>query len=348
MKHQKWAIRLRHLIASLTLLTLGGCGDSSGPKVQEDLGVQLLPIGFYNNGLIWTRDGTELVYKTPGDGPNTSALKAVNVSTLAVRQLVAPGTFISTVLRSGIGERIYFGIPPTGDPPNFRVSRVHPVSGVVESLITTLYTGDDDFMEISADERFLAIGRLLFDLQTGAQTSLPPGLPFGFSPDGTKLLYYLDVAGASTPSPTLISTADGSYQPLHSTGYFHLAHRWEGNSPQLLRTDSEFISGNNYTVRLSEIDGVTGVTRDIAQFSTTGYTDPYAVNWSFDGRTLAAWIQQDSRTNLYVIRSGNVPTLVASVTGPPGPPVFSPSGSSIAYFYYHPNGRWSVYMKSGI
>jgi hypothetical protein len=342
---------MRWLIAPFVLIAIAGCSDSSGPGEPEDLGVLLLPSGFYD-GLTWTRDGTELVYiKTPADGPGTSALNAVNVSTLAVRQLVAPGTYISSVFRTGTGEWIYFGILPISGG-NDQVSRVHPVSGIVEPLISTLATGYDVSMLISPDERFLVTGRRLFDLQTGAVTNLPPGVAAGFSPDGTKLLYYLEVPGTSNSVPTLISSADGSFQTLHSAGYLQLAHRWEGNSPQLLMTEFELSGGrNNYTYRISEMDGLSGSTRDIAQFSTTGYTSPYDMNWSADERTLAAWVNQ-GRKNLYVIRSGSDPVRVVSATPPPeagplGRPVLSPSGNSVAYYYYHPDDRRSLYLVSG-
>ena len=353
---------MRWLIAPLVLIAIAGCGDSSGPGEPEDLGVLLVPnvsAGYYFANPVWTHDGTELVYvnaSTIGSS-NITVLNAVDISTRVVRQLVA-SEFITKVVRSGAAERIYFGTALVSDP-NFRISRVNPTSGAAEILMTTSQNGYDEFMEVSADERFLARSQRLYDLQTGAQTNLPPGKPFGFSPDGTQLLYYVEQPGTST-QPALISTVDGSSQTLHSTGYFHLAHRWEGNSPQLLMTESKFIGGrSNYTYRIFEIDGLSGATHDIAQFSTTDSQNPYSVNWSADGRTLALWIHQGeiadgtSRTNLYIIRTGSAPTLVASATpsfegGPPGTPVLSPSGNSVAYFYYHPNERRSLYLKSGI
>lgn len=340
----------RCLIASIALFTVTACGDSSGPGEPDNPGVAVVPMTVGGpRHLVWTRDGTELVFS------DFSALNAVGISSHTVRRL-DPSPVIISVVRHSAGERIYFGTALTSDP-NFRVSRVNPSSGAVEILMTISAASDDDFMEVSADERFLVMGRRLFDLQTGSQINLPRGKPFGFSPDGTKLLYDLDVPGVSTPSPSLISTADGSSQALHSTGYFHLAHRWEGNSPQLLKADFELKNGFYDKVRLSEIDGLTGVSRDIAQLSTTaGYF--YNTNWSSDGRTLGTWVNQGSiadgtnRTNLYVIRAGGGPVLVASITpplmaGPPGPPVFSPSGNSLAYFYYLANSR-SLYVKSGI
>jgi hypothetical protein len=124
--------------------------------------------------------------------------------------------------------------------------------------------------------------------------------------------------------------------------------------------DFDLTGGNRYTVRVSEIDGVSGVTRDIAQFAETpGFLGLSAARWSADGQALAIWVRQGliekgtDRTNLYVIRPPGVPTLVASATpgladASVGPPVFSPSGNSVAYFYYHEGGLRSIYLKSGI
>jgi hypothetical protein len=130
-------------------------------------------------------------------------------------------------------------------------------------------------------------GRGLYDLQTGTRIDLPAGIPLDFSPDKTQLLYLVDQTTTSIQSAALISTADGSSQALHSTDYFLLAHRWEGNSPQLLSSALDLGSG----VRLYELDGLTGTRRDVAQFtnSISGYT--YA-NWSPDGQRLAVWIRE--------------------------------------------------------
>jgi hypothetical protein len=151
----------------------------------------------------------------------------------------------------------------------------------------------------------------------------------------------------SSQSATVISTADGSSQPLHSTDYFLLAHRWEGNSPQLLSSVIDLGGG----VRLYEVDGLTGTRRDIAQFNNSTSSYIYA-NWSPDGQKLAAWIQEGfgetRRTNLRIIRPGISPAIVATIHGDPGLPVFSPNGNSVAYFYYHQNDTRSVYLKSGI
>jgi hypothetical protein len=282
----------------------------------------------------------------------SNALSAVSVSTHTVRLLDAsPSTTILTLC--GAGERIYFGasVAPSGSTTtNFRVSRVNPTAGAVEILTTAPWVGRD-YVVISADERFLVANQVLYNLQAATQINLPGGRPIGFSPDGTQLLYQ-DILQLSTQTPfSLVSTSDGSSQPLHSTGSLYFGHRWDGNSPQLID-----VGYDNGTLRLFETDGVAGITRDLAQFSENPIFT-FLANWSPDGRTLGAWIDQGSgksrRTNLYVIRSGSAPAIVASVITDffhvgVGLPAFSPSGNSVAYNYYRDGSPRSLYMKSGI
>jgi Tol biopolymer transport system component len=164
-------------------------------------------------------------------------------------------------------------------------------------------------------------------------------------PEDPGLLLVPPTDGGYYPQD-LVWTSDGS-ELVYIRGYFVLAHRWEGNSPQLLSSAYELTGG----VRLYEVDGLTGTRRDIAQFnnSTSGYI--YA-NWSPDGQRLAAWIHEGlgatRTTSLYIIRPGVAPAIVATVHGDPGPPVFSPNGNSVAYFYYHANDTRSLYLKPGI
>ncbi|HEX9083110.1 MAG TPA: hypothetical protein VF836_00110 [Gemmatimonadaceae bacterium] len=338
----------RFLIASLALLGAAGCVDSSGPGNVEDPGVLLVPIGqegYWPPELVWTKDGGELIYAENG-------LSAVSIGTHVVRQLDASPLIVNLVRGNG-GEGIYFGAFLTtqqgSNDPNFRVSRVNPTAGAAE-IITTTFPGANGDMFVSDDERFLVVGRGLYDLQTAARIDLPAGRSFGFSPDGTQLLFFVDDgAGLSTPTPTLISTINGSSQPLVVSGAFYLAHRWEGNSPKFLTTDLDF---NSPIRQLYEIDGLTGARRHIADFEANPSFGN--ANWSPDGQVLGIWIQQGQlslrgrRTNLYVIRSGGAPAIVANVNESPGPPVFSPNGNSVAYFNYYDGPKRSLYMKSGI
>lgn len=341
----------RFLIASLALLAAAGCGDSTSPGDAEDPGLLLVPTSYHGAGPVWTRDGTEVLYvlRTTLNQKEAALLRAVNPSTRAVREL---GVFppIGHLVRSTGGERIYFGnfiSPPSGSVGNYQVSRVHPTSGLVEIVAA----GDSRGVAVSGDERLLAVGRRLYDLEAGTTLVLPAGAPIDFSPDGTQLLYSPD---ANPFAVTLISTADGSSQPLHSdegdSFIPHIAHRWEGNSPKLLRTDH---NDDFSAVRVFEIDGVTGATQDIAQFR--GNAVGQGANWSPDGNVLAMWIatgafsDEPARKILYLIRPGNAPEARANVAAHPGQAVFSPNGNSIAYFNrYGDLQQAALYLKSGI
>ena len=333
----------RFFIASLALVAAGGCGDSTSPGEPEDPGVSILPAAYYSGSLVWTRDGTGLVYvvRTTVNATEAALLRVLSISEGTVRQLdVFPP--IGGLVRSPAGERVYFGnsiSPPSGSTDNYQISRVHPTSGFLE-IVTTTRAGD---FAVSSDERFLAVGRYLYDLQTGARITLATGIPIDFSPDGTQLLYY----PFSSSSPTLIATADGTSRPLHSTG-LHIAHRWQGNSPQLLEVDDNFEG----TVHVSEIDGVTGATISLGQIP--GHSFFPAANWSPDGRVLAIWVtlgplDGPTREYLYLIRDGNAPAILANTSGAPGRPIFSPDGHSVAYFNYRQEtDQWGLYLKSGI
>ena len=342
---------IRSLLASLALLVVAGCGESVyGPSGAQDPGVLLVTLTQGGDDLAWTSDGTELVYAVAGQ------LNAVSASTHTVRRLdTPPSLFIEALSRAG--ARIYFAsslTAPGPNDPNSLIGRVNPIAGSAEILLTSR-SGPDQHVIVSADERFLATNGVLYNLETGGQINLPVGTAFGFSPDGSQLLYYQAQNGLLIGAPSLISTADGSSsEPLQSpSGSFHYGHRWDGNSLQLLD-----FSRDDEALRLFEIDAVTGVHRALAEFGSNPFFPAIlpVANWSLDGRTLAIWIEQGSgssrRSNLYVIRSGSAPAVVASVitgldTGV-GFPVFSPSGNSVAYPYYLDGGGTSLYMKSGI
>ena len=352
MKHsQRRPVRI--LLASLALLVVAGCGEGVyGPSGAQDPGVLLVTLTQGGGeDLAWTSDGTELVYAVAGE------LRAVSASTHTVRRLdTGPSVVIQALSRAG--ARIYFASSlsaPGPNDPNSLIGRVNPIAGSAEILLTSR-SGPDQHVIVSADERFLATNGVLYNLETGGQINLPAGTAFGFSPDGSQLLYYQAQNGLLIGAPSLISTADGSSsEPLQSpSGSFYYGHRWDGNSLQLLD-----FSRDDEALRLFEIDAVSGVHRALAEFGSNPFFPAIlpVANWSPDGRTLAIWIEQGSgagrRSNLYVIRSGSAPAVVASVitsgfeTGV-GRPVFSPSGNSVAYPYYLDGGGTSLYMKSGI
>jgi hypothetical protein len=345
MKGQMQPIRTRLLIASLALLAAAGCGDSSGPGEPEDRGVLLFTGVAGPSDIVWTRDGAEVVYAV------ATSLNAVSATTHLERHLVSDPS-ISIKGTSSAGDRIYFGAVVTTSPSTaFRVSRINPTAGGAEILTTRAWSGLD-YVLVSADERFVAADGSLYDLQASTRIDLPCTRPRGFSPDATRLLCQNPFGPAPESPFSLVSTADGSSQPMHvgPSGPFYFGHRWEGNSPQLLD-----YAVTNGTTRIYETDGVTGATRDVAQLDG----DPtflLLANWSPDGRTLGAWIEQGPGGNrtakLYVIHSGSAPVVAASASTSfyfgPDRPVFSGSGNSVAYFYNDENGGRSLYAKTGI
>ena len=337
----------RWLIASIAFLATTACGDSSGTGAPDDPGVLLAANVVGPTDLVWTRDGSEVVYAT------TTALNAVSVATRVERHLVADAS-ISIKAVSSAGDRIYYGAVVTPPPPaavNFRISRVNPTTGAVEILVTVPWRGGE-YILVSADERFVVADGRIYNLQAGTQIDLTCQRSRGFSPDGTKILCQTAPQSASDASFALISTADGTSQqlPLTTGVGFYFGHRWEGNSPQLL--NSTFDNG---VTTIFEMDGVTGVKRDVSKLDAN-VSLLLLANWSPDGRTLGAWIDptagREGKANLYVFRAGSAPAIAARVSSTfflgPQKAVFSESGNSVAYFHDGENNKRSLYAKTGI
>lgn len=331
----------------LPFLLFTGCGggdsDPSGPGEPEDRGTQLalftdpLIVSYWGE-LAWTRDGEALVLLHDG-------IQKVEVATRAITVLDASPS-ITTLARGNAAERFYFGAyvdRPLGQA-NFEINRVHPTTTANETLFH-VFPSHFDVIAVSPDERYLVIGGRLYDLASGTYIDLPGGAPYGFSPDGSRIFYSLNAAGTSPIGlPVLIGTADGSSQPLHGTGDHYLLHRWEGNTPHLLKAQRNI---GTQMLALTEINGLTGAERQIAEVTTTdNFLSAGEAAWSPDGQTLAVWIEQGDRSKLYLFRSGAPPTIAANVRSGavPGAPVFSPDGASIAYLL-RGNGRLYLYLK---
>jgi hypothetical protein len=338
----------RCLIASIAFLAMTACGgNSSGPGAPDDPGVLLASNVVGSDDLVWTRDGSEVVYAT------ATSLNAVTVATRVERHLVTDAA-ISIKAIGSAGDRIYYGAVITPAPPaaaNFRVSRVNPTTGVVEILISIPWRGGE-YIFVSADERFVVADGRIYNLQAGTQIDLACNRIRGFSPDATRLLCQ-GPFGSGTQAPfALISTADGTSQQLTATTALGLyfGHRWEGNSPQLL----DFASDNGITT-IYEINGVTGTTRDVGKLDAK-VSLLLLAGWSPDSRTLGAWIDptggREGKANLYVFRTGSAPATAARVRSTffvgPNNPVFSDTGNSVAYFYNGENNSRSLYAKTGI
>ena len=327
-------------------LFLAACGDQ-GPhdnRGPEDRGTLVLDHvdEQYVGGPIWTKDGSEVVFAAGG-------LKAVNVSTHAVRVL-DPGPFIEIAARGD--EWIYFTVALPNAPangPSFRLSRVRPSQTGVENIALPAQNLGSTVV-VSRDERWIALGGLLIDMQNGTTRPLPGnGEPLGFSRDGTRLLSR--VLGTTGFSYVLIATADGSSQPVPSgTPSFLMGFRWVEGSPQFL--DLRGPPGqSNY--QLSEIDGISGTTRPL--WESTDLISVFFAKWSDDGQTLAVWVAKGlgpTRNELTLLRTGAQPTVVAKVDASVGTPAISPAGSSIFYPVYTATGLFTgyttYYVKSGI
>ncbi|HXG71375.1 MAG TPA: hypothetical protein VNJ04_12290 [Gemmatimonadaceae bacterium] len=215
---------------------------------------------------------------------------------------------------------------PLGSP-NLRIIKVHPSRAGVDT-IATVFLRYNQALFVSADERLIASGHTLIDTRTGVRIELPNGQAHGFSPDGTQLLYEVfGSASAPTRVYTLVSTGDGTFQPmLGPNGYFD-ALRWSGNAPQLLTVANSFANPPAGT-RVFELDGLSGATRDLAQFSERGAL--YTANWSDDGQTLGVWLEPNYyRSKLVIIRGGSALVTVLRVDADVGSPIFSPDGTAL-------------------
>ena len=326
------------LVAALGVLGATACGSSGITETTEteNPGTQIIPPEAGNgNGaqrLIWTKDGTELVFHSNG-------LKAVSVGAHSIRPVWGESSVVDF---SGptVSGKVYFStfLPVPSTSAEYKIARVEPSTGATEVLPLASPSLTVAFV-VSPDERYV-VGDAIYDLQTGAKASSFPYSPLGFSPDGTVFL-----ARDPFASALVVVTGQGFHQQLATSDEAYIAHRWAANVPQLLRMRYDAAKSS---IRLYEIAGLSGASSDLAELVSTG-ANIYA-NYSADGTLLGVWIQQESLWKLYVIRAGAAPTVAASVaysgTGHPGAPVFSPDGKSVAYFLYSPDR--SLYVKSGI
>lgn len=337
--------RKRIVFFSLVLVGCGGSGltDTREPEDRGTLILDKVETDIGSNVLIWTKDGSEVVFASGG-------LKAVNISSHAVRALT-PSTFIERAARGD--EWIYYITPltnPTANGLSFTLSRVHPSQGTVENIeLPDQKLGPS--VVVSRDERWIGLGGLLMDMQNGTTTPLPNGSPLGFSPDGARLLYVL---GSATTSPyVMISTADGVSQPVSTGQGTLLVHRWVGGSPQFLtlRGGESAMSPQ----QLWETDGISGTTRQL--WETSDRISYLGSRWSDDDQTLAIWVEKGMglvSNELTLLRTGASPTVIATVNAlNVETPAFSPSGTSIVYSVFTATGLFiggynTFYLKSGI
>ncbi|MEO8910104.1 MAG: hypothetical protein ABI408_07750 [Gemmatimonadaceae bacterium] len=344
MRTAKKPMRVMFMCVTLATAACGGSGIDA-PGGPQDRGTLLLPntsADFVSQDPIWTKDGAEIVFV------DATGLKAVNVASGLVRVL-DPTDNIEGAARARSGEWIYFAAPvPNAAPgaPNIRLNRVHPATLGVET-VGLVSQGWSFNVVVSDDERWIAYGSVLFDTQTGVSRVLPDGIPGGFSPDGTRLMYWL----SSKSSYAVISTADGSSQPVMYDG-LRTTFRWKDNSPQLLFVEPPTSPTSGIGTVVYERDGLTGAKRDIAQFDSNPYSfGAFLAGWSEDGQTLGVWLTSSSpRTELAVIRAGAATAIVLRFDGDAGKLVFSPTATAVAYPYFPSlvSSDQSLYVKTGI
>ena len=346
---RRLSVNIRSTVLALALLSTAACDAATppyDPGTPEDRGVKLVswPAGaageyFGRSDIVWTLSGSEIFFD------DQLGLRAVTVSTSAIRS-IATNTFIEGVTRAMNGERIYYAhnlvtSAPYTDP-NLRVARFHPAGGLEETV--TLSNGIAEGMWVSPNEQFLAVNYALYNLQTGTRRDMG-GRPHGFSPDGTKLLYQ-DPGGAGSQYQ-LMSTETNAQEAIHFQGNY-TAHRWIANAPQMLTTEWSFPSPAAF-VALVETNGITRETRELARFATSSTF--VSVAWSPDGQSLAAWVEQDrARWNLFLIRPGTEPRIIASFRAPqgssPGRIAFSPSGTAVAFSFLGIGSDSGLYVKT--
>jgi len=327
------------LVAAFAMLGGAACGSSGITETSEteNPGTQLIPPQSGESSgpqrLLWTKDGSEIVFHSQG-------LKAVSLGTHAIRPIWGASSIVAFAGPTASGQ-VYFStfLRPVGSTSEeYTIARVQPSTGASE-VLPLASPSLTLVLEVSPDERFV-VGDAIYDLQTGGKASSFPYTPLGFSPDGTVFL-----ARDPFTSALLVVTFQGYHQQLATSDEAYIAHRWEADVPQLLRIRYDAGKGS---IRLYEVDGLSGATRDLAQLAATDAVI-YA-NYSADGRVLGVWIRQNSLWKLHVIRAGAQPVVVASVNytnpGNPSAPVFSPDGTSVAYFLYAPDR--SLFVKSGI
>lgn len=325
------------LAAALAILGAAGCGSSvTDADLRENPGTLVVPSESGEvsglQGLVWTKDASEIVF-------HSSQLKAVSVGSHTVRPVWGESAVVNFAGPT-VSGRIYFStfLPTPSTSAEYAIGRVEPGTGVWE-VLPLQAPALTIAIDVSPNERYV-VGDAIYDLQTGGKASSFPYTPLGFSPDGNAF-----VARDAFTSALVVMDGQGSHQQLATSDEAYIAHRWALHVPLLLRRRYDAAKAN---IRLYEVDGLSSVSHDLAELNAT--SDAVYAKYSADGSLLGIWLQDGTLWKLYKIRAGGTPTFVASVRydlgSHPSPPVFSPDGTSVAYFFFNP-GR-SLYVRSGI
>jgi hypothetical protein len=210
--------------------------------------------------LAWSTDASELYFIE-----GAFRIRAVPANGSSIRTLYSSSVSLGDIRT--VANKLYVSAAKAGTPAQHYIVRIDPGSPVdVDTVLTLFGTVRSHLFAVSADERFIAFGDSLFDLQTASRRGLPRGDPWSFSPDGSLLLYDLNET-FSTAGFALIATSDGSSQSfstatdlarpnLDTVG----SHHWEGNDPKVLRI---VISPERDHVQMSVQDVRTGANRAI-------------------------------------------------------------------------------------
>jgi hypothetical protein len=322
-------------VATLISSSLLGCSLTSEPKGPAELRGTLLASFPDMVKLTWSTDGSELFFIE-----GISRVRAVSASGGNPRTLYSSNISIGHI--EAVANKLYLSIAKPSSPIEYYIVRIDPGSSPLDVDTVLTYSGQvrNHLFSVSHDERFVAFGDSLFDVPAGTQRALSLGIPWSFSPDGSKLLYALETATPTSPSFLLVATSDGtseSLSPIDNVGtrgpFGTGAHYWDGNDPKVLRVVS---TADRTRFRVFVQDLRTGTNQEIA--SIEGETSfPFSsVAVSRDGqRALISMGPFFSWNEIRAIdtQSGSS-SVVARATG----------FSLIDYFVLSPNGNRAAYI----
>lgn len=325
-----WTTRL----AKWLVVLLPACQLGTDSKPADNRGVLVATFADVAD-LTWSTDGVELYFiegivRIRAVAANGDNLRTLYSSTISIGDIRA------------VANKLYFSVARIATPVEYYIVRIDPDNPTdVDTVVT--YSGQvrSHQFAVSADERFVAFGDSLFDVQATSQRVLPRGDIWSFSPDGSQLLMDLDDQFLAY-SFALVATSDGTSQPLSTATDVarpHLfttgSHYWQGNDPKVLRL---VISLERDHIQVSVRDIRTGANRAIESIANApgGLFTSGAI--ADDGSRVVIMIGALFLWNeLHAIdvQSG-VRTIVARVNGSPAMDYLtvSPDASRIAYIVF--------------
>ena len=311
----------------------------------------------------WSADGREILFTSlePGAGAWVAALKAVNVTSRAVRTIATTATGTSTG-----GELIR--VPPTGGfvffaiaawrGPSYVILRVRDAGGQVDTIATDAKW---PWFQVSDDGRLVAYHGGANALNTGGVDSLKvvdgtrafgavvraspassgPLAMWSFSPDGSSLVYWdrrvmqLDVPSgiATVLYVPPAASVEGTFQSVAGSVW------WQGGHPHLL---VDTWVDKRQPTSIYDLDGTTGARTLLGTLLDSEHA-PWNMAWSPDGSHAAIWTSSKSfncsvegcsyDARLYLIARGIIGAGVLydsrGAAASPTWTVFSPDGQSV-------------------